>query len=130
MTELIFAEDHYEPDDEEKYEMAFQNADWDRMEEWDRVLWRDLTRYSDSAHQGPEILQHIHKTTVDHGSLDWSDFSHFITEIRMNILEQLLKRLPKLRDAVLMNYCSAWAERLIGGTLEPETHDYTPIGWL
>jgi hypothetical protein len=40
---LVFVEDWMEQDDEEKYEIAFENVDWYGMEEGDKVLWQDLS---------------------------------------------------------------------------------------
>lgn len=128
MTQLIFVEDRIEQDDEEKYEMAFENANWDGMDEKDKALGQDLRCYSDYPGNGPERLQYTIERKEDN-DLSYPDFTSYRGAIRMNILEPLLKRLPKLRNAVLIDYCSAIAQRLIDGNLRQETHENNPLEW-
>lgn len=127
MTEIIYIETYCEWYDEDKYENAFEVGNWDGMEDEDKALWQDLSRYSDYPNEGPERFRHIDASNPDDDSLPMPDFSDYIFAIRVNTLEELLKNLPKLRDVVLLDYCSACAEGFLKYDLEDEEYESRPM---
>ena len=130
VEELILVEDHYEPADEDKYVSAFHDADWEKMEEEDKVLWQNMSRYSDYLHEGPERFRGVNKTMFGHFRLLWPDFGDYIMSIRTNMLEELLNTLPKLRRVVLTDFRSARVAGLTGSTLNSESYDkLDPFRW-
>ena len=44
---------------------VFEVADWDMMEDEDKLLWQDLSRYSDYALEGPERFRDVDKSVFD-----------------------------------------------------------------
>ena len=127
VRELIYVEGHYEPDDDDKYNSAFQDVDCEQMEDEDKLLWQDLSRYSDYPHRGPERFRGADKSVFDHHSLLYPDFEDYITAIRTNMLEKLLNTLTKLRHVILTDFRSGQVEGLTGSTLESETYEEIDI---
>ena len=127
VREIIYIETYCEWYDEDNYENAFEVADWDEMEDEDKALWQDLSCYSDYPKEGPEKFRHADPAKPDDDSLSMPDFSDYIFAIRVNTLEEMLRHLPKLRDVVLLDYCSACTEGLIKYDLEDEYYESRPM---
>ena len=84
--------------DEDKYDEAFQAADWDQMEAEDKTLWLDLGKFPEYPNQGPEKFRLVNQEVSNESSLSKPEFSEYLSCIRLNIPEVLLNnvadRLP------------------------------------
>ena len=130
VTELIYVPDHYDHEDDHRYETALKKMDCQQDE--DKLLWQDLTRYSDyrgKGWKGPERCRCFDESAFDRHSLRTPDFQDYIRAIRMNMLEKLLKTLPKLRNVTLTDFSSVCREGLIGSTRKVDAHAKTDWFW-
>ena len=127
VTELVYVQGRYEPDDEAKYDSAFEDMDWEDMDEEDKLLWQDLSRYSDYP---CKRFRGFEKSGFNHRSLlDFPDFHDYIAAIRTNMLEELLNKLPSLRHIILTNFRSGRAKGLTRSTHEWETDEDSDLYW-
>ena len=133
VTELIYVPDHYDHEDEYRYETALRKMDcqqyW-KNEDW--LLWQDLSRYSDYRGNGwkrPERCRCWDGSAFDRQFLRTPDFEDYIRAIRMNMLDKMLKTLPSLRKLIVTDFPSVCSEGLIGSTCKMDTHAKPELSW-
>ena len=126
VKELIYVPDHYDDDDDDKYETTLEEMDWEHMIDQDKLLWQDLARYSEYRGQGPENLQ-SGKSIFKSRYFSPPDFRDYSRAIRMNLLEELLKTLPNLHNIVLTDFSSVRRGGLIGSTRKMDPHEQTNL---
>lgn len=114
VRELIYVPSHRDVVGEYKYDMAFERMDWERMKDGDKLLWQDLAKFSDYCGKGPEMVPYIDKSTFDRYWFSTPDFDDYIYSIRVNMLKELLRTLPKLRNIIMTDFRSIYTEGLVG----------------
>ena len=132
VTELIYVPDHYDHEDDHRYGTALRTMDCQHLQDEDKLLWQDLSRYSDYRGQGwkrPEGCRCFDESGFDRQFLRTPDFQDYIRAIRMNMLEKLLETLPSLRKVIVTDFSSVCREGLIGCTRKMDTHGKPDLFW-